>query len=191
MFAATSPSFGLICAMPTRNDMKGGLTHFRGGRKRTQVKMSTAPCNPQSRHLQFSALSMEVPLVADSSVSRLLSGFLINALSVDTGCALSPLRRARNQCYRNQRGEVHHDTSSSRLQRLLTNMPGYGLPAVSGQVCAQCLLIGFGLWLMRRASDHRDGRQQHAEFMTRRCFPHTETMGAQERQHAEIHDCPH
>ena len=29
---------------------------------------------------------------------------------------------------------------------------------VAGSVgAAQCLLIGFGLWLMRRASDHRDG----------------------------------
>ena len=52
---------------------------------------------------------------------------------------------------------------------------------VAGSVgAAQCLLIGFGLWLMRRASDHRD--QQHAEFMT----AHTETMGAQERQYAEF-----
>ena len=50
---------------------------------------------------------------------------------------------------------------------------------VAGSVgAAQCLLIGFGLWLMRRAFDHWD--EQHAEFMT----AHTETMGAQERQHA-------
>ena len=38
---------------------------------------------------------------------------------------------------------------------------------VAGSVgAAQCLLIGFGLWLMRRASDHRDN--QHAETMTAR-----------------------
>ena len=52
---------------------------------------------------------------------------------------------------------------------------------VAGSVgAAQCLLIGFGLWLMRRASDHRD--KQHAEFMA----THAETMTAREQRHAEF-----
>ncbi len=56
---------------------------------------------------------------------------------------------------------------------------------VAGSVgAAQCLLIGFGLWLMRRASDHRD--KQHAETMTAREQRHAEFMTAQEQRHAEF-----
>ena len=39
-----------------------------------------------------------------------------------------------------------------------------GLWVASSVGVAQCLLIGLGLWHMRRASDHRD--TQHTETMT-------------------------
>ena len=55
---------------------------------------------------------------------------------------------------------------------------------VAGSVgFAQCLLIGLGLWYMRRASDHRD--KQHAEIMTAQQQQHAETMATRQQQHAE------
>ena len=50
-----------------------------------------------------------------------------------------------------------------------------GLWVASSVGVAQCLLIGLGLWYMRRASDHRN--TQHAEFMA----AHAETAAHRNR----------
>lgn len=59
-----------------------------------------------------------------------------------------------------------------------------GLWVSGGVGAAQCLLIGFGLWVMYRSADRRD--RQHAALMDAEARRHEESMAALEERHEEF-----
>ena len=56
-----------------------------------------------------------------------------------------------------------------------------GLWISGGVGAAQCLLIGFGLWVMHRSADRRD--RQHGAAMAADAKRHEEVMAALEERH--------
>ncbi len=56
-----------------------------------------------------------------------------------------------------------------------------GLWVSGGVGAAQCLLIGFGLWVIYRSADRRD--RQHAVAMDAEARRHREFMAALEKRH--------